>query len=198
MTSASMVNPRPLSAASSHFNAARYRNFTVVPYCEEPHVWVCCIWHCRWRRWSRGLKELQALAAPLWATALPLSGGLALYRSFQPQFPALRSRACSPLSSHCCSTRGWGDVQGCFWQAPGAQYQGSVRLALGSMCCPTGKPAQAALPALLWLEGRRSQNSPKDPALTKDNFFFLLIVAHAEKTPKSPLQNKPLGEPDLG
>lgn len=72
MTSASMVNPRSLSAASSPFSAARYRNFTVVPYCEEPHAWVCCIWHCRWRRWSRGLKELQALAAPLWAAALAL------------------------------------------------------------------------------------------------------------------------------
>lgn len=144
MTSASMVNPRSLSAASSPFSAARYRNFTVVPYCEEPHAWVCCIWHCRWRRWSRGLKELQALAAPLWAAALALH-----CTSFQPQRTAMRSRACSPLSSHCCSTCGWGDVQGCFWQAPGVQYLGSVRMALGSMCCPTGKPAQAALPALL-------------------------------------------------
>lgn len=55
-------------------------------YCEEPHAWVYCIWDCRWRRWSRGLKELQALAAPLWAAALHLSGGLALYHSFQLQW----------------------------------------------------------------------------------------------------------------
>lgn len=56
------------------------------PYCEEPHAWVCCICGCRWRRWSRGLKELQTLAAPLWAAALPLRGGLALYYSFQLQW----------------------------------------------------------------------------------------------------------------
>lgn len=52
--------------------------------------------------------------------------------------------------------------------------------------------------ALLSLEGRRPQNSLYAPALPKENMFFLLIVFQAEKTPKSPLQKKPLGVPDLG
>lgn len=41
--------------------------------------------------------------------------------------------------------------------------------------------------ALFSLGGRRSQGSPYTPALPIENTFFLLIVAHAEKTPKSPL-----------
>lgn len=62
------------------------------------------------------------------------------------------------------------------------------RLALGPMYYPVGKS----------LEGRRSQDSPYVPALSTENTFFLLIVAHAEKTPKSPLQRKPLGVPAVG
>lgn len=175
------------------------------PYCGEPHTWgnIECAVSGTAGEENEWLKELQALAAPIWAAALPLSGGLALYHSFQPH-PIGQWNSHEKLSLLPSILP--------LLQPPWVRWCGGMlltgsRSALPGQCggwllAPCATPLESQLGrhclALLSLEGRKPQNSLYAPALPKENMFFLLIVFHAEKTPKSPLQKKPLEVPDLG
>lgn len=150
-------SPHLLSAASRDFNTARHRNFTVVPILwrttcpsgaagEEDEV----------EGW-RNFTSLQLCSEQLlysWVVALHCT-------SFQLQWNSHEKLSllppCPPTAATPVGEVMWGDAAGRL-QEP---RSGAVcSLALGSMCCPTGKPGQAALPGIAVTEGKRSQNSP--------------------------------------
>lgn len=210
------IRPHPIiSAVSRHFNTTRYQSFTVVPILQRTtHLWQ--IW-CMLRaglqakkktRQEEQLKELQLFAASLWAAALPSSGSFAPYGRYQPHPIAQQNthgeaepaplRPPAILAAACAMPMGevawWDPAGGSRSWGPG---QGGVSLlAPGTM--PLESQLRQCCLALLSLEGKRSRDNSYALALPTENMFFLLIVAHAEKTPKSPLQRKPLGVPDVG
>lgn len=117
---------------------------------------VCCVWDCRWRRWRRGLEELQALAAPVWAAALPLSGSLVAQFAAAVAQPWEAEPA--PLCPPTAAVRG---VVMCRAAAGRSSVpEQCVSWLLAPRAVPLeSQPRQHCL-ALLSLEGRRSQNSP--------------------------------------
>lgn len=137
------------------------------PYCGEPHTWgnIECAVSGTAGEENEWLKELQALAAPIWAAALPLSGGLALYHSFQPhsigQWNSHEKLSLLPSILPLLQPP-W--VRWCGGNAAGRLQERTTRavwrLALGSMCYPIGKPAGAALPGTAVTWGKEAPEQP--------------------------------------
>lgn len=151
----------PLSAVSRDFSTARYRNFPVVPHTVKNHMLECAASGTAgegdevegWRNF-RPLQPCSEQLLYTWVVALhcptvsSCSGTTMRNWACSPCPPT----AATPVDEVTC-----GNAAGRL-QEPRARAE--CRLALGSICCPTGKPAQAALPGTAATEGRRSQNSP--------------------------------------